>query len=329
MVYSVFLFFVCEATSRILGFSPWKVKKDREETIVVHEPDPVLGWRNKVGKYLIPAFSKNTSNITFQVWPGGIRASQHSRPIKKNQSILVFGGSFTQGWAISDNQTFVWKLQERFQEYQFLNYGTGGFGTYQSLLLMERVLQDHSVKPKLVIYGFCGFHEDRNVASWAYLKGLTKMSFERRGHLEERVKIPYADIDSDGNISRFLPEPYRLLPFGQYSGFVKFIEHSYAMFKSWSRFKRKTQVTRKLILEMKSVAEGSGSIFIVAYLASPSINKYPYLNFFNKHGVRYIDCTPKIYGPSELAVPGEGHPSSILNSRWADCIEKAIKNIVP
>ena len=231
LIYFVFLFLVCEGTSRIFGFAPWEVQRDREKTIVVHEPDPVLGWRNKVGKYLIPAFSKNASNIIFQVLPGGIRASRHSLTINADPSILVFGGSFTQGWAISDNDTFVWKLQERFPGYQFLNYGTGGFGTYQSLLLMERVLQECSVTPKLVIYGFCGFHEDRNVASWGYLEGLTKLSFERKGHLKERVKIPYADIDSDGNILRFPPDPYRILPLGRYSGFVKFMEHTYTILR--------------------------------------------------------------------------------------------------
>ena len=83
-----------------------------------------------------------------------------------------------------------------------------------------------------------------------------------------------------------------------------------------------------LILEMKSVAENSGSEFIIAYLASPSIDKSPYLLFFNKHNIQYIDCTPEVYGLSELVVPGEGHFSPLLNSRWADCIEKGIRNIL-
>ena len=38
----------------------------------------------------------------------------------------------TQGWAIDDNETYPWKLQKRYPSLNVLNYGTGGYGSYQS-----------------------------------------------------------------------------------------------------------------------------------------------------------------------------------------------------
>ena len=55
---------------------------------------------------------------------------------------MVLGCSFVQGWALSDEETFAWKLQERFVRARVLNFGTAGYGTTQSLLALERYLEE-------------------------------------------------------------------------------------------------------------------------------------------------------------------------------------------
>ena len=74
----------------------------------MHEPDPDLGWRSKEGRYVF-----GTSPIRHH-----ILARSHARdrpaPVRADAAVVVLGCSFVEGWALSDEETFAWKLQERF-----------------------------------------------------------------------------------------------------------------------------------------------------------------------------------------------------------------------
>ncbi len=72
------------------------------------------------------------------ILPDGRRRSAMNSVLRSGApKIVIVGGSFVQGWAVSDQDTFAWKLQDRFADYDVLNLGTAGYGTYQSLLLIE------------------------------------------------------------------------------------------------------------------------------------------------------------------------------------------------
>src|SRR5262249_12408647 len=59
---------------------------------------------------------------------------------------LFIGCSFTQGWAISDQETFPWGVQEHFPAARVLNAGTAGYGTYQSLLGLSEPSPRRSIR---------------------------------------------------------------------------------------------------------------------------------------------------------------------------------------
>ena len=146
-----------EVALRLAGKSPWE-DSGRTDDPVMHEPDAVLGWRSKAGNYEVPPRVKSGEAARLTFLENGRRVTSRKSATPDGEAngipeLILVGGSFTQGWAISDDETFAWKLQERFPNLEVKNYGTGGYGTYQALLTMRRVLPQQE-SPKLVVYGF-------------------------------------------------------------------------------------------------------------------------------------------------------------------------------
>ena len=76
---------------------------------------------------------------------------------------------YTQGWGVNDNQTFVSKIQNKYLNYNVLNFGQGGYGGVQSLILLKDEIKNLK-NIKLVVYGFIEHHQYRNVARSSWLE---------------------------------------------------------------------------------------------------------------------------------------------------------------
>jgi hypothetical protein len=57
----------------------------------------------------------------------------------------------TNGYGLSDSDTFTWKLQRSHPEVAVVNFGTAAYGTFQSLLRIERTL-DETPPPRFVLF---------------------------------------------------------------------------------------------------------------------------------------------------------------------------------
>jgi len=89
-------------------------------------------------------------------------------PLKKK--ILILGESFTLGWLIDDQNTFVHKLQMDNLDYNFINVAVGGWGSENYTLFTEMFCTD--IKPnKIFVFlntddfnrGFeSGFYQEKN-----------------------------------------------------------------------------------------------------------------------------------------------------------------------
>lgn len=181
---------VAETVLRLAGRAP-VAAPDEATNQLVYEPDPELGWVNKPGVYRFPPYDPEVGPVTLTIWSDHSRATARARPPGPARVALV-GGSIMQGWGVSDESTLAWRLQERFPEDCLVNYGTGGYGTYQTLLRLERLLAEPSAVPEAVVFGLGSFHEERNVADGSFLKLLAVYSL--RGH----VRVPYVTLDERG-----------------------------------------------------------------------------------------------------------------------------------
>ena len=147
---------ISEACLRFLGYGPFSPVVHPNEQLI-HTPDPILGWKNREGAYFVPPYSPGEKEINYTFFSDGSRATsaQQDGSPKSDDGLIVVGGSFSRGFAISDENTFACKLQERFPFLSVVNYGTAGYGTYQSLLILEQALPNIEA-PKFIVYGF--FH---------------------------------------------------------------------------------------------------------------------------------------------------------------------------
>ena len=68
---------------------------------------------------------------------------------EKEKKILALGDSFTFGWLLRDKDTYVYKLNENFDDYYFVNGAAGGWGTSDQLKYLMEFCS--FIKPKYTI----------------------------------------------------------------------------------------------------------------------------------------------------------------------------------
>jgi lysophospholipase L1-like esterase len=302
-----------------MGKRPWQVNDLASDMPIIHEPHPRFGWRNKPGEY---AFGRvEPIRVTF--WPDGTRATA-PRPVEESFRIALIGDSFTEGWAVTDSQTFGWRLQERLARASVRNYGSAGYGTTQALLSLKEILAKPDARPQVVVYGFSDLHEERNVAAMTWLRSLAEVA--HRGH----PGVPYASLASDGSLRFHPPTQYSMWPLHEQSALVATLEGAWTQFASRGRGASGRAVTDALLLELDRAVRASGGRLIVAQLwyYFPGTEAH-YTGFFAEHGVAAPDCRhPRFLAP-EMQVPYYGHPNGMINAHWAACIEAAILRAAP
>lgn len=287
-----------ELLLRAAGRQPWRFQGvDRREPILA-EPDPVLGWRNRPGSYRYPAYADGLPEIEVTILPDGSR-STGGKERSDRPAVLLVGGSFTFGSAVSDRETFAWKLQEAFPEEAWINLAAPGYGTYQSLMTLERWFADSRPAAR-VIYGFVAHHEDRNVAPHGWMRMLAR--FSRRG----QTAVPWVSLAADGTLVRHPLDRYRIWPLSHRSALVTVLQDGIGGLSRRSRVEGKRGVAQRLLEEMAGLCQRHGSALTVAVLNAGKPARGEYLRFLAERGIASADChnelTPELRVRSESVV---------------------------
>lgn len=304
-----------ELTLRTMGKSPWRRSAQDLAEPTMQVPDPVLGWRPKPGQYFVPPYAPEGQTIEVTILEDGSRLSGRS-PKSGAPRVLFIGGSITQGFAISDRETFAWRLQEQFPSIQIVNRGVAGYGSVQVLGLLDEVLKRPD-PPREIFYPFIQHHEQRNIAHPNWLRMLSRYS--RRG----QVTTPYATLDAFENIEYHPPVRYPQWPLHTHLATMAFAETVYADFQARHRTSTSTQVTGRLIIAMKFRANRRGVGFHVVLIQASARGRVHYRNFLRRHDIDFVDCIVPI--TKDLRVPGEAHPNGKANAIWSDCIGERIR----
>ena len=192
-----------------------KDKVELKEQPISFIQDEILGWKPKTGNFKFEPWSKNGNTTKLTNLEDGSRFTGKNQEKRK---VIFIGGSLTQGWAVDDSESFVWLLQEKKQDFNFINYGVGGYGGVQSLLKLKEISSNMD-NIYYIIYGFIPHHEVRNIASGSWMYQLNKAS---RG-TEGKLLLPYASIIND-KLKIHKPKEYLKLPLGNISAFISKIE---------------------------------------------------------------------------------------------------------
>jgi hypothetical protein len=303
-----------ELLLRLTMQEPWRTRVGRH-SIVWHQPDSELGWRNKPGVHSIPPYSPSGPRVIMTFLEDGSRKTRETSSSDARKQVYLLGGSFTQGFAISDWETFAWKLQSKYPRYDFKNFGTGAYGTYQSLLLLEELLRSNK-PPDKVIYFFIGHHEYRNVGSASWLRQLLAY--------KGQALTPFATIGADGSLIRHEPESYPWNSIGEISALARLLIHKYTSFRLRGRKAQRQLVTELLLREMKDLAVKHRSEFAVVMLTGTRELQSRYKNFFEESNIAFVNCAFPL--TDDKRVKGENrHPNGIMTTIYAQCIDDSIR----
>lgn len=264
--------------------------------------DAELGWTNRPGVQIdAPAWKAS-------FWKDASRPTRAVERTAARDVVLVLGCSYTQGYGIDDADTFAWKLQQRFPQYDFRNFGTGGYGTYQSLLRFRRLVRA-GIVPKLVIFGFGDFHgvRDRATQSW----------MNQRGNARAFVP-PHVDL-VNGELKEL---PGRLIPYStlsRWSGLWNWIEGEYARRENYVPDDEVATraVHQAVLIRMREEIERTGATLLLTDLWTLPGLRPIWQDFFKQHHFHVAECVVDGLPPT--------HPDAFWSLLHADCIEHAMR----
>ena len=131
---------IIELLLRAFGFHAWKYREQELKEPATNEYHAILGWKPKEGVYDFPPYSKNGNYTKFTILEDGNRYSGKSSTNIKGDIVFI-GGSYTQGWAVNDEETFPYLIQKKLSNFSVKNYGVGAYGSFQSFLMLEEILK--------------------------------------------------------------------------------------------------------------------------------------------------------------------------------------------
>jgi hypothetical protein len=303
-----------EAALRLSGRRPWTRLPTPANEPAMHEPDPVLGWRNRPGVYEFPGYGPLSPDVRMTYLSDGSRSTGYLGAGGEPR-VALFGDSFVQGWGLPDRATLAWQLQDRYRSLHVLNYGVGGYGTYQTFLRLEQVLAQGPA-PEWVLYGFILPQEKRSVAPAGWIEELDGAA------REGLAAVPFADLDRDGRLVRHPPQAYPRWPGRERSALVAFGQAVFARARAGRREERARAVTLRLLEEMNALCASRGARFAVVFLWTPREVRAEYVRHLRRHRIRWVDCHHPV--TLDLVIPFEGHPNQELNRRWAECLAEKL-----
>lgn len=277
-------------------------------------PDPRLGWVNQPGRYTAPGASRKDRPVTITIRHDGRRAVTAQNLDTGNDlrgKIILVGGSFMFGEGLSDEQTLAWKLQHTLPETDVLNYGVKAYGTYQSLLMLEKVLPGQR-RTDAVVYGFMVHHIDRNMAP-AYWRAMLNL------RSNQMVQMPYVTLGPENQLLRHPTEPFTPWLAGRYLA-------SFRVLEAWLKAKlflagnntEKHTLMQLLLLEMRNLCKAHGYPLVVAMLNAPHNVEDLYTEFCRTNHIPVINFDLDGIKDRPLQIPQDGHPNETVNTLWAD-----------
>jgi hypothetical protein len=272
---------------------------------------PVLGWKTPAGSTVI---STEAGHEEAHFWPNGQRASWSVPDRPAVRTVLVLGCSFTEGYGVRDAETFTWRLNARYPDVRFENHAVSGYGTYQSLLQLERMLRNEK-PPALVIYGFIGDHGRRNVATLSRIQRL-------RTSRALFIVPPHVTLDGDGLATHPL-ELIQPWPLETRSAWAAAAHELELRLRFRHRGDQKIEATHRLMLRLEETARRRSTQVWIALLANVPDETPPFLR---ERGITAVDCVNPDYETDPAwRVGGVGHPSARQHERWAECLGRALE----
>lgn len=311
------VFSLAEGIARLKGFRPWTVKQAQ----IAVEPGgrffrahPTLGYTHVPGQFKVTLGGSYTFKATNLV--GALRITHPLDTYHADDArprIWILGDSITYGWSVNDEEAYPWLLQERFPDYEVVNFGVSGYGTLHSLIQLREALSSGQ-PPRVVILAYAAWHDVRNT----FIRIRRKM-LAPSAHLGP-LNQPYARLTPDGRLDIFMDTvEYREFPLMRYSALIHALEETYDNYEE--RHAQSHEVTKAIIKEIQNQCRASGAEFIVVNLDSNPVTS-DMMEYCRAQGIKtasiYVDFN-NIKENNNL--PYDSHPSALAHRQYAQKLE--------
>jgi len=156
--------------------------------------DPELGW----------VYSPNRTSDFYSTNSRGLRGGREyaPKPAAGVVRVAAFGDSFVFANEVTDQEAWSIQAEQLAPRVEVLNYGVGGYGTDQALLLYRRRGQE--LAPQVVVLGFPEVDLPRNVNRYRRFLGSDDLPLFK----------PRFELDPRGEL-RVIPNPFPGVPGSQ------------------------------------------------------------------------------------------------------------------
>lgn len=278
-----------------------------------------VGWDNRSEAVYQ---SEENPEVTLRIWPDGMRECRPDRDRRTEFSAAFIGCSCTFGEGVRAEETEVWRLNERYPEAAFDNWGVCGWGPVQMYARMVYLLNQPDRKYRLMVYNLLDDHKFRNYKRRAL--GLMGMN----GYY---VCSPYGNFDIFNRFRLYYTDD--LAWAGEKNlltvDFAKRIYYSYCTELFQERYER--GVCRgadlknaydcyfEIVNKMKRLCDEHGVDFLVCNIQPFELNRDVLADERFK-GVEYINVDIPNSSRAEYRVLGDvlNHPNGKVHAYWAD-----------
>jgi len=276
--------------------------------------DDELGWAYLPNHAVTSSFGSDERKITSYFDGIGARVrgpdAKHDR---RAPTVLLVGGSFTMGHGVAFDDTFAGRL-ERMPgfPYQVVDLGVQGFGTDQSLLMLERNFKRFDTK--VVVYTFI---EDHIVRNSNFDRRVLQMNANTPG------TKPLFGLDPDGTL-HLRKTPYRLTEHPDVPRLWRYLEIA------WNRVGPRPSVplTVALVKEMRRFTEANGAAFLLVYWRGQEARPTPRMSLFDSLGLEMLDTgVDAPAGWPSWTLAGDPHPDARAHARVAALLYDAIMDV--
>lgn len=273
----------------------------------IYREDDILGYKPTANTQVNSIRKRNDETIYDVIYSTdqyNRRITPVQNPKGRNKYILFFGGSFTFGDGVNDDETLPYYVGQLASGYQPYNYGFSGYGSQQMLakLQSQNFRQEVEEDQGIAIYVFIDDHVQRSIGSMRV--------YNQWGRV-----MPFYTLNSDNNLVRkgnftsgrpLLSTLYIIIGKSQTANYFNVNIPPRLT-------ERHIELTAKIIESSRDTftKEFDSDNFFVLFFPSVSGQADKIIPYLEKARINYLDySTLYTRNRSDLWIEGDAHPST-------------------
>jgi len=197
------------AQRRIMPYKiSYKAKREQAEVIADRrfEEDPILGYRTIPGAHTVSFRIGGKTLVTREiVGADGYRTTAlNPSDYLGKPELWFFGGSYTWGYSVNNDQTFPWLIQKSVPGWRIRNLAGAGYSNLHAMLQLETAIRNGGRLPEIAVFIFDYSQPARNAGSPSWLSVLHSAptaGLNSIGPTMPVYRYPRALINPEGNFS--------------------------------------------------------------------------------------------------------------------------------